>query len=82
MPEHLTFFGEYTKQTEALYWSLQELYKLERKDTLSDDEKSALVKQRIAVRGHIHRFRELLNSIEREHGLEPMRVIRPATEGK
>lgn len=78
MPEHLTFFGEFTNQTEDLYWTLQELYGLERKESLTPDQKSTLIRYRLATKEKIRQFRELLISIEREHQLEPEQVIRPA----
>lgn len=78
MSEHLTFFGTFTNQTEDLYWKLQELYKLERLENLTNEQKSALVTRRIEVRSAIYRFRKLLESIEREHNLEPLQVIKPA----
>jgi hypothetical protein len=75
MPEHSTFFGKFTNLTERLYWDLQTLYALERRDGLTDEQKSALVKYRMDVRSSIHSFRELLKSIEREHGLESVEDI-------
>lgn len=72
MPEHLTFFGEFSRQTEGFYWTLQELYALERKDTLTPDQEATLTRYREASREKLRKFRELLCSIEREHGLEPI----------
>lgn len=71
MDEHLTFFGAYREQTEAVYRTLQELFALEQQNLLNDAQHNALLACRSQASMQLARLRKLLDSIEREHRLPP-----------
>ena len=75
MPEHLPFFAELSQQVQELNAELQQLSSLEMTADLTANQQSALVRHRLEARSRIRRLRDLLSSIEREYGLEPLKII-------